>query len=132
MIEISVTDSGIGIKQKDQLQLFQLFGFLDSSKALNSKGVGLGLHISKMITQQFGGDIICKSEYNVGTQFTFIMSLGAKMPHTGSIQRLFNPIKKNYKKIIVSKKQHMDKGSRKNLNLIQQTSTDRLIPKIPT
>ena len=51
MLQISVTDTGIGIKVKDQEKLFKLFGFLDSSKHLNSKGIGLGLHISKKITQ---------------------------------------------------------------------------------
>lgn len=57
MIEISVVDTGIGIKQKDQKKLFKLFGFLDSSKELNPKGIGLGLNISKKIAIQFGGDI---------------------------------------------------------------------------
>jgi signal transduction histidine kinase len=61
MIEISVTDSGIGIKKEDQSKLFKLFGYLDSSKAMNTKGIGLGLHISKMMSQQFGGDIMFKS-----------------------------------------------------------------------
>ena len=46
MVEISVKDSGVGIDIKDQDKLFKLFGFLDSTKELNSKGVGLGLHIS--------------------------------------------------------------------------------------
>ena len=46
MVQISVIDSGIGIKEEDQDKLFKLFGFLDSSKELNTKGVGLGLHIS--------------------------------------------------------------------------------------
>ena len=46
MIEISVQDSGIGIKKEDKPKMFKLFGFLDNSKDLNSKGVGLGLHIS--------------------------------------------------------------------------------------
>jgi signal transduction histidine kinase len=46
MIQISVEDSGIGIKKEDKNKLFKLFGFLDASKELNTKGVGLGLHIS--------------------------------------------------------------------------------------
>jgi signal transduction histidine kinase len=49
MLEVSVADNGIGIKQEDLGKLFKLFGFLDSSKELNTKGIGLGLHISKMI-----------------------------------------------------------------------------------
>lgn len=50
MIEISIKDTGIGIKAEDQDKLFKLFGFLDNTKDLNSKGVGLGLHISQKIT----------------------------------------------------------------------------------
>lgn len=46
MVEISVTDTGIGIAKDDHDKLFKLFGFLDNSKELNTKGVGLGLHIS--------------------------------------------------------------------------------------
>ena len=51
MIQVSVQDSGIGIKKEDQDKLFKLFGFLDTSKEMNTKGVGLGLHISQRITQ---------------------------------------------------------------------------------
>jgi signal transduction histidine kinase len=51
MIEVSVTDQGIGIKSEDQDKLFKLFGFLDRTKQINTKGVGLGLHISKMIVE---------------------------------------------------------------------------------
>ena len=49
MIEVEVKDSGVGIKLNDQKNLFKLFGFLDSTKELNTQGIGLGLHISKLI-----------------------------------------------------------------------------------
>ena len=49
MLEIQVIDTGIGIKSDDIQKLFKLFGFLDTKQELNTKGVGLGLHISKMI-----------------------------------------------------------------------------------
>ena len=49
MVQIKVQDSGIGIKKEDHDKLFKLFGFLDSTKELNTKGVGLGLHISQKI-----------------------------------------------------------------------------------
>ncbi len=75
MIEITVTDTGIGIKDEDQNKLFNLFGFLDSSKEINTQGIGLGLHISKMIVQQLGGEIICRSKFGHGTSFTFLISL---------------------------------------------------------
>ena len=42
---------------------------------MNTKGVGLGLHISKMIVEQLGGDIICDSVWKEGTLFTFLIAL---------------------------------------------------------
>ena len=47
MLEFKVRDKGIGIKKKDKSKLFQLFGFWDLTKELNTQGIGLGLHISK-------------------------------------------------------------------------------------
>ena len=61
-LEIQVEDTGIGIKDEDKPKLFKLFGFLDSTQQINTKGIGLGLHISKRITRIFNGDIICRSE----------------------------------------------------------------------
>jgi signal transduction histidine kinase len=49
MIQISVQDTGPGIKKEDKNKLFKLFGFLEDTKDLNPKGVGLGLHISQQI-----------------------------------------------------------------------------------
>ena len=63
VVEIIVEDSGIGIKSKDQSKLFKLFGFLETTQQLNTKGIGLGLHICKIIIKQFGGEIICKSKW---------------------------------------------------------------------
>lgn len=68
-------DTGIGIKEEDKPKLFELFGFLESSKELNTQGIGLGLHISKIICQQFGGDINFMSQWGQGTSFTFVIAL---------------------------------------------------------
>lgn len=38
---------------------------------MNTKGIGLGLHISKKLAQAFGGDITVESQVNLGTKFTF-------------------------------------------------------------
>lgn len=50
MVEIIVEDTGTGIKVEDQGALFTLFGYLDRTKGMNTRGIGLGLHICKMIT----------------------------------------------------------------------------------
>ena len=47
MVQVSVRDNGVGIDKKDKLKLFKYFGFLDTTKELNPRGVGLGLHICR-------------------------------------------------------------------------------------
>jgi len=51
MIELEVKDSGVGIKEEDQKKLFKLFGYLNTTEELNTRGIGLGLYISKLIVQ---------------------------------------------------------------------------------
>jgi len=54
---LSVLDNGIGIREDDQSKLFKLFGCLKSTHSMNTGGIGLGLVISKMISEEFGGSI---------------------------------------------------------------------------
>jgi signal transduction histidine kinase len=48
-IDVSVEDTGIGIKTEDLCKLFRFFGQVSSTKSINKSGMGLGLTISKMI-----------------------------------------------------------------------------------
>ena len=73
---ISVTDTGIGIKKKDIIKLFQLFGTLKNTSQMNTQGIGLGLVISENIVQAFEGAIGVKSKYGKGTKFAFSIILG--------------------------------------------------------
>ena len=50
---ISVHDTGIGIKKRDILKLFKLFGTLKNTSQMNTQGIGLGLVISENIVQAF-------------------------------------------------------------------------------
>ena len=54
-MEIEIKDTGIGIKEEDLGKLFQLFGFINSTEEINTQGIVLGLHISKLIVLQLGG-----------------------------------------------------------------------------
>ena len=56
-------------------KLFKLFGFLESTKQINTKGIGLGLHITKKITRIFDGDIICRSKKGKGSNFIFVVAI---------------------------------------------------------
>lgn len=96
MIEISVSDTGIGICQQDQKKLFKLFGFLDKTQKLNPRGIGLGLFISKQITQAYGGDIHIESKKDVGSKFTFVIQLDKQDTQGSQIMRCLNPYQKTY------------------------------------
>lgn len=75
-IVIEVMDSGIGIKKKDKVKLFKLFGCLQTTRQMNTQGIGLGLVISENIVKAFGGRIGVKSKPGKGTKFAFSILLG--------------------------------------------------------
>ena len=104
MVQIKVIDSGIGIKEEDQNKLFKLFGFLDSSKEINTKGVGLGLHISQKLVKQFGGKIILESEFGLGSTFICLFDLENQAEGESSLKRHLNPTQRKYQKIVVKRK----------------------------
>ena len=70
-IEFYVTDTGIGISNEFQKIIFQRFRQEDESTSKKYGGTGLGLNISKILTEKFGGKIWLKSEINKGSTFYF-------------------------------------------------------------
>jgi len=74
-IQISVSDSGIGISPKQQGSLFQPFQQAEDSTARNFGGTGLGLAISRSIVEMMGGKIWVQSDLTKGSTFTFIVGL---------------------------------------------------------
>ena len=72
IIRISVTDTGIGIREADKEKLFKMFGSIkDEEKKLNLKGIGLGLVISKLIVEKFTGYIDFISKFQHGSTFFY-------------------------------------------------------------
>ncbi len=74
VIEISVADTGIGIKEENQEKIFDNFVQIERKKG-DYQGTGLGLSIVKKLVSLFGGTIKVKSEENVGTTFSFNIQL---------------------------------------------------------
>lgn len=70
-IQISVTDTGIGLSEKDKKNLFKAFSQADISIARKFGGTGLGLVISKQLIEQMGGSIDIHSKSGIGTTIRF-------------------------------------------------------------
>jgi CheY-like chemotaxis protein len=67
---VSVSDTGMGIKDEDKNKLFKSFQRLDEKKNRNIEGTGLGLHITHSLLDMMGGGIDIESEYGKGSTFT--------------------------------------------------------------
>jgi signal transduction histidine kinase len=74
-IEISVSDTGIGIKKDDLDRLFKEFSQLDSPLQKRYEGTGLGLALSKRLVEMLGGAIDVRSEEGEGSVFSITIPL---------------------------------------------------------
>ncbi len=80
--EFEVADSGIGISAKDIDRIFEPFERVDSGRNLASPGIGLGLTITKLLTQIMGGELTVSSTPGEGSRFTVRVRLSeALQPH---------------------------------------------------
>ena len=71
-IRIRITDQGIGIPQELLPKLFTKFYRVDGPLKSDVEGTGLGLYITKSLTNAMGGEIAVESIPNVGSTFTLI------------------------------------------------------------
>ena len=78
-VQITVTDNGIGIPEKDLPHLFERFYRVEKSRNTDAGGTGLGLSIAKEIIDAHGGKIIITSTEGKGTQTTLILPMKAEI-----------------------------------------------------
>jgi signal transduction histidine kinase len=75
-VEISVSDSGIGIKQEDLERIFKPFEQVDCSSSRKYQGTGLGLSLTKKLVELHGGRIWAESEgEGKGSKFSFVIPI---------------------------------------------------------
>ncbi len=72
-VEISVTDTGVGIKPEDQALVFEEFRQVGSDHLKKAEGTGLGLALTRRFIELHGGKISLKSEVGKGSTFTFTL-----------------------------------------------------------
>ncbi len=69
-VEVSVTDSGDGIPERDLERIFERFYRVDQARSRNTGGTGLGLSIVRHVAINHGGTVTVRSREGVGTSFT--------------------------------------------------------------
>lgn len=76
-MEMSVSDSGIGIKPENLERLFTAFSQIEDAKTKHYQGTGLGLTISRSLAQALGGEISVSSTFGKGTTFKVSLPMHA-------------------------------------------------------
>ncbi len=85
-LNVRIRDTGIGISEEQQRQLFQAFNQADSSISRRYGGTGLGLVITQKLVQQMGGQIRFESELDKGSVFSFSLDLEVSpLPQTDQL-----------------------------------------------
>ncbi len=69
LVEVAITDQGIGIKDADLERIFERFYRVDPARSRETGGTGLGLSIVKHIALNHGGDVSVWSKVGVGSTF---------------------------------------------------------------
>ena len=82
-VVIEVSDTGIGIAEKDQQRIFERFVQADSSESRRFGGTGLGLSLAKEYTEMHHGTITVESELGRGSTFTVRIPVEQDESETG-------------------------------------------------
>lgn len=81
-------DTGIGISDENKKRLFRQFEKV-SEQQINKEGVGLGLYISKVFIQEFGGVIQVESKKNDHSKFIVTLPV---LDHSGLHEQAQHPL----------------------------------------
>lgn len=87
VVEIAVTDRGIGIAEADQQRIFERFYRADPARARRTGGSGLGLSIVKHAVQRHGGEVTLWSRPGRGSTFTIRLPQSEPPEHARAADR---------------------------------------------
>jgi two-component system sensor histidine kinase SenX3 len=85
VVEISIVDQGIGIKDEDLERIFERFYRVDPARSRETGGTGLGLSIVKHVAQNHGGEVKVWSKLGVGSTFALRLPLTHQQDDVGEL-----------------------------------------------
>jgi two-component system sensor histidine kinase/response regulator len=127
-LQLSVSDTGIGIKKEHKEKIFKSFSQSDSSTTRLYGGTGLGLTISNQLTTLMGGKMWVESEVGVGSTFF----LQVDFPYTISKEeqnKSANVILKGKRALVVDDNEtnrHIMRKMLENMGMVVETAVDGL------
>jgi two-component system phosphate regulon sensor histidine kinase PhoR len=92
-VEISVTDTGVGIAPEHLPRLFERFYRVDASRSREDGGTGIGLAIARSVVEAHGGHIRAESVLGQGSVFAFDLPAAAEPPARTPISAARNTIR---------------------------------------
>ena len=122
LIQISVKDTGIGIKPEHLVHLFDPFTQADASTTRKYGGTGLGLSIAKQLCNLMAGDLTAESQLNRGSEFiaTLLLPAADACLKTASVPAVEKPSTENPVKHILLVED----------NLINQTVATKMLENL--
>jgi signal transduction histidine kinase len=100
-VQVSVTDTGVGISTEDQKRLFERFFRAKSAGEARARGTGLGLYITRSLVELHGGKVWFESEIGKGSRFHVTFPIAddppaaltetAQLHETGAFARTRHP-----------------------------------------
>lgn len=122
LVEIAVSDSGIGISKEQQEYIFRSFKQVDASFSRRYSGLGIGLAVVKQIIELMGGHIQVQSEKGEGSRFALQIPV-IRLEQAEAEERLAieteNPLKDGCRRVLVVED-----------NLVNQTVLKGLLRKL--
>ena len=89
LVEVSVTDTGVGIAPEDQETVFEEFRQVGTADK-KVEGTGLGLALSRKFIELHGGRIWVKSQVGQGSTFTFTIPVRCEPSDRGGVVPTLN------------------------------------------
>jgi signal transduction histidine kinase/ligand-binding sensor domain-containing protein/DNA-binding response OmpR family regulator len=109
MMELSVSDSGVGISPKNQQRIFDRFYSTDAPTNQLNQGSGIGLSLVWDFVRIMKGEVFVQSEENVGS--TFILQIPLTLIHLEELEEreeMLDELTKNQKEVVLIAEDHAD------------------------